>query len=87
MNTLLLLSTLVVGGIWCALFLLFAFIGVHLIKLAKIGFDTTKNPPTPPNEHKKEPDGKNPSDTRHSYCFVARKKHGKTTVYKRLHFK
>lgn len=90
MNTLLLISTLALGGIWCGLLLLFCFFVVHLIKLAKIGFDVTKNPP--PVEQKKEKisDGQKPSDTKPVYCIVERRKQGNTTVYKkpkRLHFK
>lgn len=90
MNTLLLISTLALGGIWSAVLLLICFLCVHLIKLAKIGFDTVQNPPEDNEEEKKISDGEKPSDSKPVYCFIERKQKGKTTVYtkpKRLHFK
>lgn len=90
MDTLFLISTLALGGIWCIVLVVVCFIGVHLVKLAKIGFDVTKDPPKQPTNKEKISDGQKPSDTKPVYCFVERRKQGKTTVYskpKRLRFK
>jgi len=68
MNTFYLLNTVFLGGFFLALLFVFCFFTVHLIKLAKRGYEETvrtKQEPPPPaqkpeNEREKKPEQKTP---------------------------
>lgn len=91
MSIFLLTSSAVLGAVWCVVLFLVCFVCVHLVKLAKIGFDVTKKQTKkpseqPPNEHtnsQNHPDGKTPSGQRSVYYFVKQKRRDGQTVYRR----
>lgn len=91
MSIFLLTSSAVLGAVWCGVLLLVCFVCVHLVKLAKIGFDVTKKETKeqteqPKNEHlqpQNHPNGKTPSGQRSVYYFVKQKRKDGQTVYRR----
>lgn len=79
MNTFYLLNTIAVGGIFLVLLFGFCFFTVHLLKLAKRGYDETvrakKSPPPTTqkgeSEQEKKPEQKTPEPV---YYIVEKKK-------------
>ncbi len=71
MNTYL-LSSQAVGGLFAALLFLLSFLGVHIARLAKMGWSQTrKQPPDPPPKKEEE---KPPLEREPIYYIVERKR-------------
>ena len=69
------------GLLWLILLFLLCFFGVHLVKLAKIGFDYTKNKPSlQENEQKNSPDEKKPSEQKAVYYVVNRNRYRRRNI-------
>ncbi len=75
----LLLSASLRGGLWLILLFLFCFFGVHLIKLARLGWSQTKAPPSEPKPESKEKQA--PAKQEPVYYIVERKKRAPKSSY------
>ena len=54
----LLLALPIKGFFWATALLLFCFFGIHLLQLAKWGWDASQKPVSPPSKQEKEPSAK-----------------------------
>ena len=78
----LLLASPIVGCIWIALLFGFCFLGVHILKLARIGWEVPKTQAIePPKEEKKE-EKKAPALQEPVYYIVERKTRRAKSSYK-----
>ena len=80
----LLLATPVSGVIWLLLLFVFCFLGVHILRLAKFGWDSQKRkPPTPQKETPPEKKAPAPPSTAQEpvYYIVEKKKKRPKTSY------
>lgn len=78
----LLLVSPIVGFVWIARLFGFCFLAVHILKLARIGWEAPKTQPSaPPKEEKKE-ENKAPASQEPIYYIVERKTRRAKSSYK-----
>ncbi len=77
-----LLSLQALGGLWLILLFGFCFLGVHIAKLAKLGWSQSKKTPPPKPEAKQEPPKeKQAPKAEPVYYIVERKKRPPKNTY------
>ena len=77
----LLLILPIVGLLWGILLFGLCFLGVHILKLARIGLDTQKLPTTQKETEKKEEEKKAPAVQEPVYYIVERKTRRAKSTY------
>ena len=70
----LLLASPLVGFLWVALLFGFCFLGVHILKLAKIGWDAPKTQAEEPPKAEKHEEKKAPATTQEPIYYIVERK-------------